>query len=235
MDRRTYLNKGNRSMNSAQPNPDKSKILIVDDHPIFCLGMSELINEERDLIVCGSADTVGKAWAAIRGLNPDLVIVDISLKNSNGIDLVKEIHNERSDLPVLVLSMHDESLYAERALLSGARGYIMKQEATKSVVRAIRTVLSGKIYASEEIKEKMLMRKIAPRDINDPSPLDKLTTRELEVFRLLGAGLSTKEISDRLNIAMKTVGTYRERIKEKLELKHATELVKFAVHWTKNL
>ena len=222
-------------MNSAQPNPDKSKILIVDDHPIFCLGMSELINEESDLIVCGSADTVGKAWTAIRGLNPDLVIVDISLKNSNGIDLVKEIHNERSDLPVLGLSMHDESLYAERALLSGARGYIMKQEATKSVVRAIRTVLSGKIYASEEIKEKMLMRKIAPRDINDPSPLDKLTTRELEVFRLLGAGLSTKEISDRLNIAMKTVGTYRERIKEKLELKHATELVKFAVHWTKNL
>jgi DNA-binding NarL/FixJ family response regulator len=221
-------------MNSAQPNPDKSRILIVDDHPIFCLGMSELINEERDLVVCGSADTVAKAWSAIRNLNPDLVIVDISLKNSNGIDLVKEIHAERSDLPVLVLSMHDESLYAERALLSGARGYIMKQEATKSVVHAIRTVLIGKIYASEEIKEKMLMRKIAPRDINDPSPLDKLTTRELEVFRLLGSGLSTKEIADRLNIAMKTVGTYRERIKEKLELKHATELVQFAVHWAKN-
>jgi DNA-binding NarL/FixJ family response regulator len=220
-------------MNSAQQNPDKSRILIVDDHPIFCLGMSELINQELDLVVCGSADTVAKAWSAIRSLNPDLVIVDISLKNSSGIDLIKEIHNERSDLPVLVLSMHDESLYAERALLSGVRGYIMKQEATRSVVQAIRTVLRGKIYASEEIKEKMLMRKIAPRDINDPSPLDKLTTRELEVFQLLGSGLSTKEISDRLNIAMKTVGTYRERIKEKLELKHATELVQFAVHWAK--
>jgi DNA-binding NarL/FixJ family response regulator len=212
----------------------KCKILIVDDHPIFCLGMSELINQESDMVVCGSADTVGKAWNAIRDLKPDLVIVDISLKNSSGIDLVKEIHNERQDLPVLVLSMHDESLYAERALLSGARGYIMKQEATKSVVHAIRQVLSGKIYASEEIKEKMLMRKVAPRDIKNPSPLDNLTTRELEVFQLIGLGLSTKEIADRLNIAMKTVGTYRERIKDKLELKHATELVKFAVHWAKN-
>jgi len=212
----------------------KCKILIVDDHPIFCLGMSELINQESDMAVCGSADTVGKAWVAIRDLKPDLVIVDISLKHSSGIDLVKEIHNERQDLPVLVLSMHDESLYAERALLSGARGYIMKQEATKSVVHAIRHVLSGKIYASEEIKEKMFMRKVAPRDIKNPSPLDNLTTRELEVFQLIGLGLSTKEISDRLNIAMKTVGTYRERIKEKLELKHATELVKFAVHWAKN-
>jgi DNA-binding NarL/FixJ family response regulator len=212
----------------------KCKILIVDDHPIFCLGMSELINQESDMVVCGSADTVGKAWNAIRDLKPDLVIVDIPLKNSSGIDLVKEIHNERQDLPVLVLSMHDESLYAERALLSGARGYIMKQEATKSVVHAIRQVLSGKIYASEEIKEKMLMRKVAPRDIKNPSPLDNLTTRELEVFQLIGLGLSTKEIADRLNIAMKTVGTYRERIKDKLELKHATELVKFAVHWAKN-
>jgi DNA-binding NarL/FixJ family response regulator len=222
-------------INSAHPGSGtKAKILIVDDHPIFCLGMSELINQESDLLVCGSADTVGKAWNAIRNLQPDLVIVDISLKNSSGIDLVKEIHNEMSDMPVLVLSMHDESLYAERALLSGARGYIMKQEATRSVVHAIRLVLSGKIYASEEIKEKMLMRKIAPGNIKDPSPLDKLTTRELEVFRLIGMGMSTKEISDRLNIAMKTVGTYRERIKEKLELKHATELVKFAVHWSKN-
>jgi DNA-binding NarL/FixJ family response regulator len=213
--------------------PIKTRILIVDDHPIFCLGMSELINQESDLVVCGSADTVGKAWIAIRSLKPDLVIVDISLKNSNGIDLVREIHSEHRNLPVLVLSMHDESLYAERALLSGARGYIMKQEATKSVVHAIRQVMSGKIYASEEIKEKMLMRQIATQDIKNASPLDKLTIRELEVFRLIGLGLSTKEIAERLNISIKTVGTYRERIKEKLELKHATELVKFAVHWEK--
>lgn len=209
----------------------KRKILIVDDHPIFCLGMSELINKADDLTVCGSEDTPAKACLAIRRLEPDLVIVDISLKNSSGIDLIKEINRRFQGLPVLVLSMYDESLYAERALLSGARGYLMKQEAIAVVVDAIHQVLQGKIYASEKIKEKVFQRLVSPHTPVDTSPLDQLTGRELEVFRFIGEGLSTREIASRMNLSIKTVGTYRERIKEKLNLKHYTELIKVAVHW----
>ncbi len=159
------------------------KILIVDDHPIFCLGMAELINKEPDLIVCGTESTAAGAWAAIKKYKPDLVIVDISLKESNGIDLVEEIKQEYPDLPALVLSMYDESLYAERALISGARGYIMKQKAIGQVVEALRKVLSGDIYASRKIKDKVFNRLMSSGKSDDRSSLDKLTNRELEVFR----------------------------------------------------
>ena len=209
----------------------KKKILIVDDHPIFCLGMSELINKADDLTVCGSEDTPKKACQAILRLSPDLVIVDISLKESSGIDLIQEINHRFQGLPALVLSMYDESLYAERALLAGARGYLMKQEAIPVVVDAIRQVLQGKIYASEKVKEKMFQRLVSPKAPADTSPLDSLTGRELEVFRLIGEGLSSREIAERMNLSIKTIGTYRERIKEKLNLKHYTELVKAAVFW----
>lgn len=209
----------------------KKRILIVEDHPIFRLGMSELINEEDDLVVCGDADDVGNAWNAIRELKPDLVIVDITLKSSDGIELVKEINRHCRGLPVLVLSMHDESLYAERALLAGARGYIMKQEAMEFVVKAIHHVLDGKVYASERVKENILQKIIDQPYTNNKSPVYKLTNRELEVFQLIGQGLTTKEIAGRLNLSVKTIGTYRERIKEKLNLKHAAELVRYAVHW----
>ncbi len=206
------------------------KILIVDDHPVFCLGMSELINKADDLEVCGSTDTPAKAVKAIQELGPDLVIVDISLRDSNGIDLVHEINNRFQGLPVLMLSMYDESLYAERALLSGARGYLMKQEAIGVVVEAIHQVLAGKMYASESVKDKVFQRLVSPHSPSDTTPLDQLTSREMEVFRLIGEGLSTREIAERMKLSIKTIGTYRERIKDKLNLKHYTELVKAAVH-----
>ncbi|MBI5592154.1 MAG: response regulator transcription factor [Deltaproteobacteria bacterium] len=211
------------------------KILLIDDHPVFCLGMSELINKEKDLVVVGSEETDIKAYHAILKLQPDLVIVDISLKDSDGIDIVQEINRLHPDLPVLVLSMYDESLYAERALMAGARGYIMKQEAIEMVVKAIRHVAGGNIYASDKVKEKVFKRLVAKQNREEKTPLDLLTNRELEVFRLIGDGYSTKEIADQMRLSHKTIGTYRENIKEKLGLKHYTELVKSAVHWSQKI
>jgi len=222
-------------MNEPTTSEKKSKILIVDDHPVFCLGMSGLINKEKDMVVCGCEESAAGALKAIKTLCPDLVIVDISLKDSNGIDLVTDINRHYEGLPLLVLSMYTEELYAERALLAGARGYIMKQEAIGVVVPAIRHVLAGHIYASQKVKENVFERLVSPGKSEDRSPLDILTNRELEVFRLLGEGLSTKEIADRINLSVKTIGTYRERIKEKLKIKHYTELVKIAVHWSQKI
>lgn len=213
----------------------KYRILIVDDHPIFCLGMTELINKEDDLEVCGSVELMKKAGDAISNLKPDLVIIDISLKDGNGIELVQDIKKEHEGLPMLVLSMYDESLYAERALLAGASGYIMKQEAISLVVEAVRKVLGGDIYASLSVKEKVFKRLTNPSTADSNSPLDILTNRELEVLRLIGDGYSTKEIAERLHLSIKTIGTYRENLKEKLNLKHFTELVKFAVHWSNKI
>ncbi len=210
-------------------------IMIVDDHPIFCLGMAELINKEPDLVVCASEDTAASAWVAIKQKQPDLVILDISLKESNGIDLLETIAREYPDLPVLMLSMYDESLYAERALIAGARGYIMKQRAIEQVVSAIRQVLSGDIYASPQIKNKVFNRLVSARKPSNKFSLDILTNRELEVFRLIGDGLESKEIAQRLHLSIKTIGSHRENIKEKLKLKHYTELVKFAVHWSNKI
>ena len=213
----------------------KNKILIVDDHPIFCLGMSEVINKEKDLMVCGSEESAPKAVKAIAELKPDLVIVDISLKDSDGIDLVKEITIRFPGLPVLMLSMYDESLYAERALLAGARGYIMKQEATTLVAQALRKGLKGEIYASANVKEKAFQRLVAQHGPINKSPIEILTDRELEVFRLIGEGLSTREIAGRLHLSIKTIGTYRENIKDKLGLKHYTQLIKMAVFWSQEV
>lgn len=219
-----------------QPKNNPYKIFIVDDHPVFCLGMSELINKESDLQVIGNEETAKTAMKVIEEQQPDLVIVDISLKDSDGLDLVQELSRHYEDLPVLVLSMYDESLYAERAIQAGARGYIMKQEAIPVVVKAIRHVLDGKIYASEKIKEAAFQRMASKKKRSDDQiSLDLLTNRELEVFRLMGSGLSTKEITERMHLSHKTVGTYRENIKNKLGLKHYTELVKFAVHWSKKV
>lgn len=211
------------------------QIMIVDDHPIFCLGMTELINKEPDLHVSACPDTADKAWDLIGKERPDLAIVDISLAESNGIDLVEEISREYPNLPVLVLSMYDDAMYAERALLAGARGYVMKQRAISHVVEAVRQVLDGQVYASAAVKEKMLNRMISRRSPRAGFSLDDLTNRELEVFRLMGEGLDSKEIARRMNLSMKTVGTHRENIKEKLHLKHYTELVKAAVHWTHDM
>ena len=211
----------------------KKKILIVEDHPIFRWGLSELINQEPDLVVCGDATDVSGAWKAIDRLKPDLIIADITLENSDGIDLTKEVSRRNRNIPVLILSMHDQFLYAERALHAGARGYIMKQEAMESVVTAIRQVLAGRIYLNDHVKDQILVN-LADRPAGGGrSPMERLTDRELEVFRMIGKGFSTREIASTLHLSIKTIGTYRERIKEKLNLKHANDLVRHAVHWEK--
>jgi DNA-binding NarL/FixJ family response regulator len=212
----------------------KTRIMIVEDHPIFRMGLRELINVEDDLVVCGEADEAGEAFREISQSRPDMVIVDISLKGRDGIDLVREVSRQDKHLPMLVLSMHDESLYAERSLLAGAKGYIMKRETSSSIVEAIRCVLNGKIYLSEKIKGDLLDRFVRGPHQFDRSPVDRLTDRELEVFQWLGRGLSTNEIAQKLNLSAKTIGTYRERIKEKLNLRHASELLWHAMLWVEN-
>ena len=213
--------------------PDKKKILLVEDHPIFRLGLAELINQEEDLRAFGKARDVNQAIIEIENMVPDLIIADISLKNSDGIDLVKYVKLHHEQIPVLVLSMHDEYLYAQRALTAGARGYIMKQEAMESVVTAIHHVLAGKIYLNEKVKEHILSTMSNPQKAREKTPVDRLTDRELQVFKMIGRGFSSREIATRLFLSIKTIGTYRERIKEKLSLKHANELVRCAVHFEK--
>ncbi|OGQ92290.1 MAG: DNA-binding response regulator [Deltaproteobacteria bacterium RIFOXYC2_FULL_48_10] len=211
--------------------PDIIKIIIVEDHPIFRMGMKELINREKDLEVVGDAETVAEALDLIEIQPPDLVIVDLSLKESNGIELVKEIQHNYKNIASLVLSMHDEALHAERCLTAGARGYIMKHEASESVVKAIRHIIAGNIYVSPGIMSTILNKFQNKPDPVSASPLKRLTDRELEIFRLIGQGLSSKEIAVQLAISIKTVGTYRERIKEKLNLKNSGELLRHAVIW----
>lgn len=210
---------------------DKSTVLIVEDHEIFRLGIRELINHEPDLTVCGEAEDVDSAKILIRKLRPDLVIIDITLKKSNGMDLIKEISTHHKDTKMLVLSMHDELLYAERSLQAGAQGYIMKQETSRSIVKAIRHILAGNIHVSQEIMDSLLKRVRTGQDSLDKSPVDNLSDRELEVLRMIGRGKSTGEIASGMNLSVSTISTYRERIKEKLNLKNAAELVRYAVHW----
>jgi len=212
----------------------KHRIMIVEDHPVFRMGLRELINQESDLVVCGEAEDASTASEEIRKLEPDMVIVDISLRGRDGIELIRDVRGDNRDLPILVLSMHDESRFAERSLLAGAKGYIMKRETSSSVVEAIRRVLNGQIYLSERIKGEILSRFVGGAHTYNKSPVDRLTDRELEVYRLIGRGLSTNEIAGKLSLSAKTIGTYRERIKEKLNLKHAHELIRHAMLWVEN-
>jgi len=211
--------------------PDEIKIIIVEDHPIFRMGMKELIDSEKDMVVVGEADNVTQALDIIDKNRPDLVIVDLSLKGSNGIEIVEEIHNHYKMTYSLVLSMHDESLHSERCILAGAKGYIMKQEASESVVKAIRHIMADKIYVSPDIMSNILNRFQGKPDLISASPLKRLTNRELETFHLIGLGMSSKNIAAQLNISIKTVGTYRERVKEKLNFKSGEELFRHAVIW----
>ncbi len=211
--------------------PDKNAVLIVEDHEIFRLGIRELINHEPDLAVCGEADDVESARTLIRKLRPDLVIIDITLKKSNGMDLIKEISAHYKSMKTLVLSMHDELLYAERSLQAGAQGYIMKQETSRSIVKAIRHILAGNIYVSQEIMDNLLERVRTGQDSLEKPPVDNLSDRELEVLGMIGQGKSTGDIAANMNLSVSTISTYRERIKEKLNLKNAAELMRYAVHW----
>jgi len=211
--------------------PDKNAVLIVEDHEIFRLGIRELINHEPDLAVCGEADDVESARTLIRKLRPDLVIIDITLKKSNGMDLIKEISAHYKSMKTLVLSMHDELLYAERSLQAGAQGYIMKQETSRSIVKAIRHILAGNIYVSQEIMDNLLERVRTGQDSLEKPPVYNLSDRELEVLGMIGEGKSTGDIAANMNLSVSTISTYRERIKEKLNLKNAAELMRYAVHW----
>jgi DNA-binding NarL/FixJ family response regulator len=207
-----------------------ARVLIVDDHPIVRQGLAQLLEQEEDLTVCGEASSAQSALEAIDRLEPNIVIVDILLKDINGIELIKMIKSQFGKMPVLVMSMHDESLYAERSLRAGARGYIMKEEATDKMLTAIRKVMAGDIYLSERMVSRILHRLAEGKDEAE-SPLDRLSDRELEVFQLVGEGSSTRQIAERLNVSIKTVESYRAHIKEKLELASSTELVTQAVHW----
>lgn len=213
--------------------PNKKKILLVEDHPIFRLGLVELINQEDDFIAFGDSKDVEPAIKEIETLKPDLIIADITLKKSDGIDLVKYVKKYHKNIPVLVLSMHDEYLYAERALHAGAKGYIMKQEAMESVVTAIHHVLEGKIYLNEKMKEHILSNISDTLETKKKTPIDRLTDRELQVFKMIGRGFSSRDIAEKLFLSIKTIGTYRERIKTKLNVKHANELIRCAVHFEK--
>lgn len=210
----------------------KRRILVVEDHPIFRLGLRELIDQEEDLEVCAESDDIAGALAEIPRSRPDLVIVDLSLKGRSGIDLIKEIRERHARLPILVVSMYEEALYAERALAAGARGYVMKQEASDSIVQALRNVLDGRFHLSAAMTTALLGRIAGVEKPGSSDPIDRLTDRELEVFRMIGRGLATGEIASRLSLSAKTIGTYRERIKEKLNLKTAGELTVQAMRWS---
>jgi DNA-binding NarL/FixJ family response regulator len=217
----------------AKAPPDrKNRILIVDDHPLFRHGIGDLINAEADMEVCGEADNAPTALERIRQMKPDLVTVDISLRGANGIELLKSIKAENSGLPLLVLSMHDESLYALRALRAGARGYIMKQEALDRVMCAIRQVLRGDLYVSPAMSGRMIEEFVQGGTGGSGSAIaDKLTDRELEILQLIGQGHGVRQIAQELNLSAKTVETHRAHVKEKLNFQSARELARFAVQW----
>jgi DNA-binding NarL/FixJ family response regulator len=220
---------------SSQPSGKsrkRTRILLVDDHPMVRERLTEVINREADLMVCAEAEDGSQAIEAIKTRQPQLVIIDLTLKNSDGVELIKDIHSRWPALLMLVVSMHDESLYAERALRAGARGYITKQEATRSVLSAIRQVLDGQVFLSEVMRSQLLGRLTERGGASGGEPAECLADRELQVFELTGRGLNTREIAERLKIGVKTVETYRYRIREKLKLEQPRDLLRSAIAWT---
>ena len=213
---------------------NKKRILVVDDHPIVRQGLTLLINRESDLVVCGEAEEATGAMHVLASARPDVLIVDISLNGPDGIDLLKNVRTTHPMLPVLVLSMHDELIYAERALRAGANGYIMKQEATEKVLVAVRRILNGEIYVSDRIANRMLRHYITGAGTIRDSSIADLSDRELEVFRLIGEGHGTRQIADQLHLSIKTVESYQAHIKEKLSLRSARELMQHAIQWNMN-
>ncbi len=210
---------------------NRARILLVDDHAVVRYGIAQLINRQSDLVVCGEEEDASKAMSAIARLKPDLVIADISLKESSGLELMRNIKAQCPGLPVLVVSVHDESIYAEIAFRAGALGYLMKQEALEKILTAIRRVLTGAIYVSDALAAKMLQQQVRGQtDINE-SPVKGLSDRELEVFQLIGQWKKTREIAEELHLSIKTIEYYREQIKRKLNLKSAAELTQHATSW----
>jgi DNA-binding NarL/FixJ family response regulator len=212
----------------------KFRVLLVDDHPIVRQGLGLLIDREPDLQVCGEAEGSHTVFHAIGTLLPDIVVLDISLTGPDGLDVLKEIRLKSGSLPVLILSMHDESIYAGRALRAGANGYIMKQEATEKVLVAIRRILQGEVYLSERLTTSMVNQFVHRSAPTKSSPLLNLTDRELEIFRLIGEGHGTRKIADELHLSVKTVESHQAHIKDKLALKTGRELVQHAIEWAVN-
>jgi DNA-binding NarL/FixJ family response regulator len=207
----------------------KKQVFIVDDHPLVREWLANLVNHQCDLAVCGEAATAAEAINALAGSDAQVAIVDISLKDSSGIELIKDLTQSHPALAVLVLSMHEESLYAAQALRAGAKGYIMKRETTRKVVEAIRTVLEGKFYLSDAMAQTVTTQFVAGRTLATQSPIDLLSDRELVIFELLGQGLGTRQIAEMLHVSIKTVQAHCARVKEKLNLASATELVREAI------
>ena len=207
------------------PNSRKKKVLIVDDHPLLRDGLAKVLNQQPDLTVCGEAADARSGLAAAARLRPDVVIADLTMDEGNGLDLIKDLHARFPNLPVLVLSMHHENLYAERAVRAGARGYVMKREPVGRLLAALRKVLAGHVALSEEIVRRLLVAPERGREESADSPAEVLSDRELEVFRLFGNGMGTRAIAAKLRLAVSTVESYRSGIKQKLGLAGATELV----------
>jgi DNA-binding NarL/FixJ family response regulator len=210
---------------------NRTRILLVDDHAVVRYGIAQLINRQTDLVVCGEEEDASHALNAISNLKPDLVIADISLKESSGLELMRNIKAQYSGLPVLVVSAHDESIYAEIAFRAGALGYLMKEEALEKVLTAIRRVLSGNIYVSDALAAKMLQQQVMGKTDIHESPVKTLSDRELEVFQLIGQWKKTSEIAQELHLSIKTIEYYREQIKRKLNLKNSAELTQHATAW----
>lgn len=212
----------------------KKHILIVDDHPLVRKGIRSLLEQEPDFTVAGEAGSRGEVLDILRKQLPHMILLDISLQGSDGIEVTKAIRSEFDHVPILIVSMHDESLYAERALRAGANGYIMKQEVAENVIKAIRQVLDGKIYVSDSMRQKVLRDLTQPNADMKSTPMERLSDRELEVFRLIGEGRGTREIAESLHLSIKTIETYRAHIKEKLSIRSAAELARAAVNWVEN-
>lgn len=209
----------------------RKSIFVVDDHPVVRDGYARLITNQPDMDLAGETGDAAQAIEMIRKARPDLVLLDLSLKSGNGLEICKQINTEFPDIKVLVVSMHDETLYAERVLRAGADGYVNKAEATRKLIEAVREVLGGKYYLSPRMRERMLTRAIGVDGFEDHSPIDRLSDRELEVFEQIGSGMTTREIAAALKLSPKTIESYRENLKAKLNLTNSTELTRHAVHW----
>lgn len=217
----------------AKPAPEKSRLLIVEDHPLFREGLRQMIDRNAALVVCGQVADGAAALRAVAELKPDLVLVDISLEGGNGIDLIKTLKAKYDELPILVISMHDESLYAERALRAGALGYVMKSESARIVKAAIFKVLGGDIFLSERMSTSVLAKLLKGKNEPPVSPIEQLSDRELEVFQMLGEGKASRQIAEELNLTIPTIHSFRNRIKEKLQLKNSTEMMLHAMQWVR--
>lgn len=221
-------------MKAKPSGKSKKRILIVDDHPMMREGLSQLIGQESDLEVCGQTGNAREGLDLVNRLKPDLVLVDISLPGKNGLELIKDIQALRTGTAVLVISMHDESLYAERVLRAGGRGYVMKQEGGKKLMEAMRQVLNGKIFVSDKMSAKILEIFSGNRPDSAAQPVQCLTDREFEVFQFIGQGLAVREIAEKLHLSVKTVEVHRTNIKQKLKLKSVAELLRYAVRWVES-